>query len=262
MFSDLFEKMDKNYAFRFERIADFLLPRNGESLDVFTWPETDRWALDFVLSRGVIPRLLHLKGIACLHASAVQVGEGTVGFLGWSGSGKSTLAAALVARGFPLVSDDVLPLRIAPGREEIFAGPGLPELRLTPSSAQMVGVAEAVSAPSPGQTKGRWNPAAHQVAEDPLSLSCLYSLEPSSRSPRNSHATFSEPIGSRMEVLLMSLRNSFWVDSRETQALARTLPQFGLLCRSVPVRRLSFEFTARSLQAAEQVIRRDLNYSS
>jgi len=55
-----------------------------------------------------------LRNRAVIRASAVCAGGNAVLFCGPSGAGKSTLAAALVARGHPLLVDDVCAVTIAP----------------------------------------------------------------------------------------------------------------------------------------------------
>ena len=50
---------------------------------------------------------LQQRGILTLHASAVETEAGAVLFAGNSGAGKSTLLAALVDRGYRMLSDDV-----------------------------------------------------------------------------------------------------------------------------------------------------------
>src|SRR4029077_3720770 len=57
--------------------------------------------------------LLHQRKHVALHASAVQVRDKAVLFCGPSGAGKSTLAAALVQRGYPLVTDDLCGIALA-----------------------------------------------------------------------------------------------------------------------------------------------------
>ena len=61
----------------------------------------------------VLATVLFQRGFLVLHASAVALRDahgnwGAVAFLGESGEGKSTMAAALHARGFPLVADDII----------------------------------------------------------------------------------------------------------------------------------------------------------
>lgn len=60
------------------------------------------------LAGSVMAALLQQRGVVTLHASAVQTHDGAVLFAGPSGSGKSTLLAALVARGYPMLADDVV----------------------------------------------------------------------------------------------------------------------------------------------------------
>lgn len=51
--------------------------------------------------------VLQQRGVVTLHAAAVAAEAGAVLLCGRSGIGKSSLAAALVERGYPLLSDDV-----------------------------------------------------------------------------------------------------------------------------------------------------------
>jgi hypothetical protein len=57
--------------------------------------------------------LLHQREQIVMHASAVRVNGKAVLFCGASGAGKSTMAAALVQRGYPLVTDDVCAISLA-----------------------------------------------------------------------------------------------------------------------------------------------------
>jgi hypothetical protein len=57
---------------------------------------------------------LHQSGTLVLHGSAVDTPGGAILFVGDSGRGKSTMAMTLQARGFPVLCDDLCPIR---GRE-------------------------------------------------------------------------------------------------------------------------------------------------
>lgn len=68
---------------------------------------------------------LHQRGWLPLHVGAVRAGNRIWAFTGPSGAGKSTLAATLHLRcGLPLVSDDVMALRLHPAQPpQVFPGP-------------------------------------------------------------------------------------------------------------------------------------------
>ena len=75
--------------------------------------------------------LLQQRGVAVLHAAAVEVGAKAVVLLGSSGVGKSALAWALVQRGHALAADNVIALAPAGGsRFDVL--PAYPGLRLWP----------------------------------------------------------------------------------------------------------------------------------
>ena len=80
--------------------------------------------------------LLRLRGAACVHASAVSIGDRAVALVGPSGSGKSTIAAALVHRGATLIAEDVLPL--ATGEGGIVAIPAYAGIRLWPEAVTLL----------------------------------------------------------------------------------------------------------------------------
>ena len=81
------------------------------------------------LCGSVLAALLQQRGVLPLHASAVRIGEGAVLFLGRSGAGKSSLAAALIARGYRMLTDDVAGIVDAAARRPA-ALPAFPCLHL------------------------------------------------------------------------------------------------------------------------------------
>jgi hypothetical protein len=82
----------------------------------------------------VLGFVLRLRGIHCLHASAVLVGESAIALAGPPGAGKSTLAAAFGRSGFPVLSDDVVAL--ADQGEGFLVQPGYPRVNLWPDSVR------------------------------------------------------------------------------------------------------------------------------
>ena len=76
------------------------------------------------------------RGNEPLHATAVVIDGEAVAFLGDCGYGKSTLGAAFLARGFPILTDDILALEVRDGRWFAHAGPR--RLKLFPSVARKI----------------------------------------------------------------------------------------------------------------------------
>ena len=75
----------------------------------------------------VFGALLQQRDVVTLHASAVETGTGAVLFAGESGSGKSTLIAALVERGYAMLSDNLTGIVLAEGDRPtaLSAAPGI-----------------------------------------------------------------------------------------------------------------------------------------
>lgn len=99
------------------------------------WPENYKVedACTYLLG-PVIGFLLRLRGVTCLHASAVAVDEQAIALVGCPGAGKSTLAAAFASSGFSVLADDMVAL-LEEG-ENFLAHPGYPRVNLWPDSVR------------------------------------------------------------------------------------------------------------------------------
>jgi hypothetical protein len=80
--------------------------------------------------------MLRLRGIVCLHASAVAFDDHCVAFVGSAGAGKSTTAAAFAKLGRSIVSDDIVGLVERDGIFHVL--PAYPHLCLWPESVTML----------------------------------------------------------------------------------------------------------------------------
>ena len=245
-----FGHLGENFAYRFESVADVLVPRDGSGIHLHIHPGADSDDVAFVLHRGVIPRVLHLRGIPCLHASAVMTGEGVVAFSGESGAGKSTAVACLVAAGYPLVSDDVLPLRLDGGA--VLAGPGLPGIRIHPERVPFAPLSARCAPRRKPAYKAEWQVLPEQCVAVPSPLARIYLLEPHCGGAQDELASV-EPVPPP-EALLAMIRNSFWMSARFTRALATDLAVFGAVVRSVAVFRLSYELSAAGFDAVRRML--------
>ena len=93
------------FLMRVPGIARFLLS-GGRSIAYELEPAAEPGDVAAFLIGTAFGILLHQRGLVVLHASGVELNGRAALFLGASGAGKSTLAAALVQRGYPLVTDD------------------------------------------------------------------------------------------------------------------------------------------------------------
>ncbi|MDQ7041875.1 MAG: hypothetical protein Q9M35_13135 [Rhodothermus sp.] len=171
--------------------------------------------------------LMHQRGHLVLHASAVAMGDRVVAFIAEKGQGKSTMAAALYARGYPLVTDDVLVLDEQPDGPPLVL-PSYPQLKLWPEALRQVMQAEPDGLP-------RVHPAIEKrVArlsaglDQPRPLAALFALRSGDtiqiRTLRGQEAFLELLMHTYTRVLLEQTRTS-----------ARHLRQVGHLARYVPV---------------------------
>jgi hypothetical protein len=95
------------YLFRVLGSCDFRI--SADLRDVSYHPAEGGDDIGSVLVTGALLALeLYLRGLPVLHASAVDVGDRAIGFVGQSGRGKSTMATLLCRDGGRLITDDVL----------------------------------------------------------------------------------------------------------------------------------------------------------
>jgi hypothetical protein len=167
--------------------CDFVLDPTVTQLWVQWTDGIPRADIRSLLTGEPMGHVLRLRGVTCLHASTVAIGEGAVAVLGPKGAGKSTLAAALAAAGHAILTDDISPL------SERDAGftvePGFTRIRLCPDAAQALHGTIAGLAPvwQIGNRKHYVDLSADDHAAqwrfqaDPLPLRAVYVLAP--RSP-------------------------------------------------------------------------------
>jgi hypothetical protein len=112
----------------FAAIGRFLL-RDGKEILMDLAPSPDDDEVRAYLLGAVFGALCHQRGITPLHASAIDVADGCVAFVGASRAGKSTLVATLAQRGHNIISDDVCFLQLGTDGD-LEAWPGISRIRL------------------------------------------------------------------------------------------------------------------------------------
>ena len=121
---------------RWAHLFEFLISRNARTIEYRRLKNATDESLATYLLGQVLAFALVARGHEPLHATAVVIDGEAVAFLGDCGYGKSTLGAAFLARGYPILTDDVLMLAARGRRWMAHAGP--PQLKLFPSVARKV----------------------------------------------------------------------------------------------------------------------------
>jgi hypothetical protein len=157
--------------------------------EILWQPTADPW-WDFGRSH-LIGRILgmsmQLSGTITMHASAVELCDGVVGFLAPKNFGKSTLALMLLRAGARFVTDDSLPLRPS---APIMAAPGIQSLRLRRDDARGAALLPDLVGGVPGRDGKLALPPLppEQCLLAPAPLSALYFLRPRPPEPAGAAA--------------------------------------------------------------------------
>ncbi len=167
------------HCLRYASVGDFFL-RDARRVVCFIKENVSETLVTYLLHGPIFAVLLELRGATCLHASAIQIGNGAIAFLGHSGSGKSSFAARLVADGCSLVTDDILPVTM--NQSGCIASPGYPQMKIRPDMGGQFAIRAADDLPLGKhlQPVGRgWG----GFADQPLPLARAYLLERDEQSP-------------------------------------------------------------------------------
>lgn len=224
---------------RFLRLAyydgiQFWLEREGKSLWA-VWPaaSTLEDTASYLLG-PVLGILLRLRGVTCLHASAVSIENRSVVFVGTEGAGKSTTAAGFARQGFGVISDDVAALVESPDGFRVM--PAYPHICLWPDSVGMLyGSSEALPRFSTGWEKCRLalGNQGTRFENRSLPLSAIYLLG----DRRSDQALFVERV--RPQAGLLSLvADTFANKILDREMRAREFAVLGRLVTAVPIRRV------------------------
>lgn len=231
-----------HHHFRYADGTEFLIDNAGSEIQC-CWhdPLTIEDAATYLLG-PVFGFVLLLRGMACLHASAVVVDSEAVALVGPAGSGKSTTAAAFSSRGLSIVAEDVVTLDDR--HDRFLVRPSYPCIRLWPASVKaLYGDESHLPLLTPNWDKRYLELTPEKFEREPLPLSAIYVL---GERADNAAAPFVQPLD-RTDALLSLIANTYTNYLMDRQMRAR---QFDLLTRvlaNIPVRKLTPHTDARRL---------------
>jgi len=250
----------------FHRMDGFDVVHVAGSADYYIWPEKiiahildprygERLEIDFL--GWILSLWLELHHVLAVHASAVVTRHGAVGFISGNHGGKSALAAAFVRDGYPLLTDDILPVETGEG--PVFsARPGYPQMRMWPDEAEyFMGSCTGLLRVLPEYTKRRipvGPPAFGRFCSRKQPLKVLYLPE-----RRDEDGPIRIDALLQKDALIELVRNSF---------SARTLSALGLegarmqslanVAAHVPVRRLIYPSGFHRLAEVRKFLEKDI----
>lgn len=220
-----------------------------------TWPDSLTLEDTAIYLLGpVLGILLYLRGITCLHASAVEIDGAAVAMVGDSGAGKSTTAAAFAHLGYRVLSDDVVTLNEQ--GNEFIVHPAYPYIRLWPSSVELLyGKPDALPLLTPTWDKHCLHliDRGHKFSAEPLPLDAIYLLGDRSSSPS---APYIEAVPPN-ESLINLVANTYANRVLDKQGRAREFELLGRLRNRLPVRRVIPHEDPKHLFKLCQVIAED-----
>lgn len=114
-----------------------LLIHDGREIIIEPATGVDESLLRTVILGPILCVLLRQRGLLVLHASCININHKGVAFMGSSGWGKSTLATAFHTKGYDVLTDDVLPIKIEKNQAVVF--PSYPQFKLCPDAATSLG---------------------------------------------------------------------------------------------------------------------------
>ncbi len=231
-------KLDEEgfFRFRYSDGTEFFLAESGDEVWA-RWPDssTPEDTATYLLG-PVFGFLLRLRGMTCLHASAVAIGGRAIALVGAAGAGKSTAAAAFARLGHPVLSEDVVALSDL--GDSLLVQPGYPLIRLWPESVRaLYGVEDALPPLTPNWDKRCLDLTRNgfRFQRQPLPLAAVYVLDRRSDEPV---APFVESLTSQSGLITL-VANTYANYLLDREMRAKEFELLGRLVKSLPLRRLT-----------------------
>ncbi len=231
--------LDRYFYCRYQDGTTFVVSQLGTQIWA-TWP--DELTLEDTATYLLGPILgfvLRLRGTVCLHASAIAIDDRVVVLVGAAGAGKSTTAAAFARQGYPVLSDDVVPL-IDRG-DTFWVQSAYPRIRLWETSVMaLYGDREALPRLVP--THPTWdkryldlNQAGYQFQSSPLPLAAIYYINDRDDNPAYPQIA---PMTTQAQIITL-VTNTYTNYLLDKQLRAQEFELLSRVVKYIPVRQLT-----------------------
>jgi hypothetical protein len=245
---------DTSSYLRWDEVGEVLISKNGESITCHPFPQTETESFHVYLLGQALSFALVKRGFEPLHASAVEVGNQSIAFIGDCGLGKSTLAAAFLQAGHRLLTDDLLLLQTRTRAIVAFPGPG--RIKLFPKVARKFLADASSGVPLNPKTQKQIIPLNDgQVCSAAMPLAAIYVLA----SPNKAHDSGVRITSlTEREAFVRLLENTFNRVIVDPNRLRRHFDAAQALANVMPLRKLSYPRSLEHLPFVREAILSDL----
>jgi hypothetical protein len=245
------------YRFHYVEDIDYVLSRDGTRLWIRaskTVAEKD--VLSYLLG-PIMGFILRVRGVVCLHASAVAVNRRAIVFVGDVAAGKSTTAMAMGRLGYAILSDDIVPIYEKDGIT--YAQPSYPRVRLRQTSLPMLSNLNSELPPLPkvvgeGRLHFDLTSGGYQFQCAPLPIESVYLLADGNV---DVHAPRVESI-SPLEGIMGIVGNTYVTRFLDRSMRAQELLELSHLVNRVALRKVHNHCEATDLAMLCEVILEDV----
>lgn len=243
------------FHLRYRDGSEFLVDGRGTKVWA-TWSASLTFddACGYLLG-AVLGLVLRFRGITCLHASAIDIGNRAIAIAGAPGAGKSTTAAIFAKSGYRVLSDDVVAL--ADHGNAFVAQSAYPRLGLWSDSVEaLFGMPDALPEQTPTWNKCYWDltQSGDKFQPGPLPLLAVYILGERQITER---APFVETLSART-ALTQLIENTYVSYLLDRTMSSRDLDVLARLATNVPVRRVVPHDDFQRLPRLRDAILRDV----
>ena len=223
----------KYYRFCYADETEFVVDNAGtEVWAAWREPLTIEDTATYLLG-PVMGFVMLLRGVVCLHASAVAIGDEAIALLGAAGSGKSTTAAAFAERGYRVLAEDVVTLDDRGDR--FLVRPAYPCIRLWPAAVKaLYGSKSHLPRLTPNWDKCYLD-LSDNFQREPLRLAAIYHLGERRHEPA---APFVQALD-RADGLMSLVANTYATKLMDKQMRAREFELLTRVVNHVPLRRVT-----------------------
>lgn len=238
--------------------------------DFYVWPDRVichlldaeyETKVEIALLGTVLSYWLERSGIPVLHASAVEIAGQAVAFLADNKGGKSSLAVAFLRGGYPMITDDILPLDSIAG--VIHGCTGYPQMRLWPRQAELL-VPECAGLefihPAIPKYRVPIGKKFGTFSDGPKPLRCIYLPErrATQEGGQRDESVKITPLRPQEGLRELQAKGVTPLFAEEIGLRAKRFGFFASLLRQVSIRRLTYPSGVEHLPAVREAILKDL----